>query len=62
MKVSTHSCKLQGCGLTGSVANSNAMLVGIFDFDIVVANGIVAVDRASSFCKRFKQSAVPLLQ
>ena len=38
------------------------MLVGILDFDIVVTNSIIAVDRASSFCQCFKQSAIPLLQ
>ena len=48
--------------ITRSVANSNAMLVGIFNFDVVVANGIVAVHGASSFRKCFKQSAIPLLQ
>ena len=48
--------------LTRSVANSNAMLVGILDFDIVVTNSIVAVNRASSFCQCLKQGAIPLLQ
>lgn len=48
--------------LTRSVANSNAILVGILNLDIVVANSVVAVDRASSFCQCFKQCAIPLLQ
>lgn len=48
--------------LTRSVANSNAMLVGILNFDIVVPNSIVAVDRAPSFCQCLKQGAIPLLQ
>lgn len=48
--------------ITWSVANSNTMLVGIFNFDIVVANSVVAVDGTSSFRKCLKQSAIPLLQ
>ena len=38
------------------------MLVGILNFDVVVSNGVVAVDGAPSFCQCFKQGAIPLLQ